>query len=395
MTKTNSFEWLKEIASKLATAKKRRKNLLDIAGFPRWETVNSNILAFYFDEQEEHNFKRLFMDSLLELVKEKEPFKTLDATVFDTPYQVERETNRIDILLRGIGQGDVSPWAIIIENKIDHILANPLDYYWSSVNAEKKLGIVLNLHPLSEPAIIDLDGEQIQFANVTHKQLMERVQQNLGAYFAEADDRHLLLLKEYFSNIQSHYDMEQPDQAIEQNMKAIHQYQEEIKQLESITWAAKCYVVNRVGRVMESYEFKASNWYLAGWKHYYKEVDGQKLPLRIYIDLQQPVFENKLSAALEFYDQHTDIGTEVFKRIEEQGWYDKAPAGLTKDDRNGGGWYHIAIIWDFIENKDNDFEAAIKRALNPFFGIIENGKSFFDLALETTQQVLSEKEKSA
>lgn len=75
MTETYSFEWLNNIFDKLATAKKRRNNLLDIAGFPRSEYVNSNILAFYFDEQEEHNLKRLFLDSLLELVKGMEPFK--------------------------------------------------------------------------------------------------------------------------------------------------------------------------------------------------------------------------------------------------------------------------------------------------------------------------------
>lgn len=201
MTETHSFEWLKDIASKLAAAPKRRKNLLDIAGFPRWETVNSNILAFYLDEQEEHNFKRLFLDSLLELVRESEPFKEMDATVFDTPYQVERETNHIDILIQGVGEDGEIPWAIIIENKIDQWLYNPLDTYWNSTKAANKLGIVLNLHPLSQPAVIAPGGVQIQFANITHKQLSERVQQNLGAYFFEADDRHLLLLKEYFSNI--------------------------------------------------------------------------------------------------------------------------------------------------------------------------------------------------
>lgn len=39
------------------------KSIYDIAGFPNWENVSSNVLAYYLDEKEDHGFGRLFLDS--------------------------------------------------------------------------------------------------------------------------------------------------------------------------------------------------------------------------------------------------------------------------------------------------------------------------------------------
>ena len=54
------FKWLKGLLDALTDKPKHKKNIFDIAGFPRWETVNSNILAFFLDQTEEHNCKSLF-----------------------------------------------------------------------------------------------------------------------------------------------------------------------------------------------------------------------------------------------------------------------------------------------------------------------------------------------
>jgi len=56
-----AFEDLSRMIDSLPPAKKERKNMLQIAGYPHWENVISNILAFYFDEHEEHHFGRLFL----------------------------------------------------------------------------------------------------------------------------------------------------------------------------------------------------------------------------------------------------------------------------------------------------------------------------------------------
>lgn len=188
--------------------------------------------------------------------------------------------------------------------------------------------------------------------------------------------------------------MQQPDQAIEQNLKAIHQYQDEIKLLEKAIWDAKYYVVNRVGQVMQENGFLAGNWYLAAWKHYYKEVEGRKLPLRIYIELQQLALKNELRTVIELYDDFTSLGEDVIKRIEGQNLYEKA-GGLMKGTGKGGGWFHIAEIVTPVENRENDFEAAFRRAISPFFAKTIDGKSFLEHALEIVDGILVEKKEQA
>lgn len=54
------FSWLTDLVNALPATTKRRKNIIEIAGYPNWENVNSNLLAFYFDENEEHGLSRLF-----------------------------------------------------------------------------------------------------------------------------------------------------------------------------------------------------------------------------------------------------------------------------------------------------------------------------------------------
>ena len=44
----------------------RVKTFFDVTGFPHYENVISNILAFFFDTNEEHGFKDLWLKSLFE-----------------------------------------------------------------------------------------------------------------------------------------------------------------------------------------------------------------------------------------------------------------------------------------------------------------------------------------
>ncbi len=62
------FEKL-SVALKKATdieIKTRVKTFFDVSGFPHYENVISNILAFFFDVNEEHGLKDLWLKSLFE-----------------------------------------------------------------------------------------------------------------------------------------------------------------------------------------------------------------------------------------------------------------------------------------------------------------------------------------
>lgn len=44
------FSWLNDLVQELPTIQTTKKNLIQIAGYPNRENVNSNFLAFYFNE---------------------------------------------------------------------------------------------------------------------------------------------------------------------------------------------------------------------------------------------------------------------------------------------------------------------------------------------------------
>lgn len=180
--------------------KGKPKTFLGIAKQPHYENVVSNIYAFFFNVHEEHNFKDLFIKSLLELIKASKLGKeknTLINTFLDFEIATEYNTNnggRIDLLL-------TSPEnAIIIENKVYHHLDNDLDDYWNSVESENKVGIILSLHHISRSNYSEYKNAS-NYICITHKELLEQVQKNMGTYLLDANDKYTVFLKDFIQNM--------------------------------------------------------------------------------------------------------------------------------------------------------------------------------------------------
>ena len=57
---------LLEKASLISDEPRRQKNYFEVAGFPHYENVASSILAFFFDTNEEHGLRDLWIRSLME-----------------------------------------------------------------------------------------------------------------------------------------------------------------------------------------------------------------------------------------------------------------------------------------------------------------------------------------
>lgn len=184
---------------------KRQKvshNFIEVAGFPHYENVMSNILAFFFDTQEEHGLGDLFIKSLLEVYEKKSNTK-ITTENFNMYTNTIREHmtpkgNRLDILVFG-------NYIIGIENKIYADLYNDLpDYYdalvqYKMINKKQKVdGIVPIVLSLYEKVI---DNEY--FVNITYTELIESVNSNIGRYAFEGNNKWLLYYKEFALNILS------------------------------------------------------------------------------------------------------------------------------------------------------------------------------------------------
>ncbi|MFI8379033.1 PD-(D/E)XK nuclease family protein [Leeuwenhoekiella sp. NPDC079379] len=180
-----------------------RKNFFDILTIQRKETLNSKILAYFFDPNEDHAYGDLFKNALLAVIKSKTShingvfYKPVTSVVTEErTSSVKEEENRlksIDIVLEG------RDWCILIENKIDHLLNNPLNIYLEHAQSKKKelLCLVLSLELLNPKP-----GSE--FINITHKELINEVRKEIP-FDTSIPELDIFYLREYFKNIESHY----------------------------------------------------------------------------------------------------------------------------------------------------------------------------------------------
>ena len=214
--------------------KGKPKTFLGIAKQPHYENVLSNIYAFYFNVNEVHRFKDLFVASLLEIInKENKQIEIFfDFDVF-TEFGVS-DQKRIDILLQNNDQ------AIIIENKVYHHLNNDLELYYNDIKAINKIGIVLSLHPIS-------NINHPHFLNITHKQLLTKVMHNLGKYLLNANDKYVVFLKDFYQNTinLSHAFMEKD------NISFYYKNQQDINQLVQFKFNLRKHILSEVVKAGE------------------------------------------------------------------------------------------------------------------------------------------------
>lgn len=158
--------------------------LMRIAGISELEMAWSNIYAYYMNPRNEPEYAFAFTTALLELSG-----LSRSEVLPNDNYCVSTEVptsklSRIDILIDGEG-------SIIIENKINHILNNPLDEYWDYA-ANPVVLIVLTISRLSEYELKSFcikwnssreNDNRIKCINITHYDLMIQAKKILGREF--------------------------------------------------------------------------------------------------------------------------------------------------------------------------------------------------------------------
>lgn len=183
----------------VSSAEATRPNIFRIAGFPRRETVSSNVLAYFFDPAEDHGLKDMMLKALLRTIH-KEDMDVSDVSV-STEVTTDKN-NRIDILL------DLPELSIVIENKVDAGLYNDLaDYHcWAKENSGNE-AIVVVLHPFpfdnfalaDHPSAQGLVVEQDLF-DVLYDDLFRNALGMLGEYSLDANPRAVDLLQQFIDN---------------------------------------------------------------------------------------------------------------------------------------------------------------------------------------------------
>lgn len=173
----------------------RPQTFMEIGGYPHYENVCSNFLAFFFDPEEAHGLGSLFLDALCEVTEGDDGEPILGGSI-----SVEREVstsegNRIDLLITSDSH------VFLIENKIFAGVVNPFKDYANHLEGEEfrelaKRKVLLTLRPASE-------GGEWGFVNLTYPVFIDRVRSMLGHHVSDADTRYLMIALDFLNTLEN------------------------------------------------------------------------------------------------------------------------------------------------------------------------------------------------
>ena len=217
--------------------------IFDISRYPHYEVVISNWYAFFFDPSAEHSLGDLFLQSLIEIINEYHNEFFMEDCRVEREFQTAKGGSIDMVLYQQSEEGEEFETAIIIENKIRAGLNNDLDDYYESVKVDEpnqKVGLVLSLDKIEVP--------HQKFINITHEELLEVVQQNLGKYVVSARPKYIPYLQDFIYNLEQ---MTRPDK-MQDSIKFYFERAEKIQELLTLRSHAYHHVDNDLYRVIQA-----------------------------------------------------------------------------------------------------------------------------------------------
>ena len=180
---------IKMIRNLKRTRVKEDGNYFTVCGFPHFENVASNVLAFFLNADNDHGFGTLFFDALAKCCKID---NEIDGHAFRAAREVVTESNKkIDILLEDGSR------CFVIENKIWAPLNNDLDDYYAfarTMFSEKNIfGVIISIRGIKSP--------KKEFVSITWKDLINEIRHKSGEVFGPKNLRYQQLANEFFLNI--------------------------------------------------------------------------------------------------------------------------------------------------------------------------------------------------
>jgi len=225
----NEFETLLQDFEKIPKIKEVVPTIMEIAGFPHYENVCSNILAYYFETKNPHGMKNLLLKSLLECLDSDLSERFIETSVVRREEPTSNK-KRIDIII------EADDFVIAIENKIYAGMYNDLEEYSRHIDERyvskiKKMKIVLSMkrefnyeHPSG-------------FLNVTYDEFINRIKLNFGEYILLSDSKSTIFLFDFLLTILNLSKTETMNQAVldffNQNRQSIESLIEEKNNLQS------------------------------------------------------------------------------------------------------------------------------------------------------------------
>jgi hypothetical protein len=159
---------LQQVLDAAPEVQTHRPTFLQIAGFPHYENVCSNILKFYFDPANKiHGLNDLLLKSLFQLIPGAAELSTNEH--IEVKREITTTTGRIDLVI------NATTWVVAIENKVKHLLNNDLNEYSTFLNSKypnkKIFKIVLSIRE-------EVPAPKSGFINITYDKYIKSIEEN-------------------------------------------------------------------------------------------------------------------------------------------------------------------------------------------------------------------------
>ena len=168
----------------------KSESIFDIAGYPHYENVCSNILEFYLNPNNEHGLGYLLFSSLISLANGNESHQGIVRTSREVS---TNKGGRLDIVIETDNQ------IIGIENKIFHHLNNDLADYSDSIDALAKPN---QLDQVKIILSIRKEKESCGFVCITYEEFWSKIKERLGDYVSTSSQKWLLYLIDFMNTIE-------------------------------------------------------------------------------------------------------------------------------------------------------------------------------------------------
>lgn len=338
-------------------------DFFSISEYSHYEDVLSNWYAFFFSTKGEHGFGRLGVQALLDLIQVKAPGSLISGFMehnVDCRREVKtKKGNYIDIVLY-TEEININTFeeAILIENKVHHIVNNNLKDYYDSIKTtsrEQKGAVLMTLWPYLKPLP---EG----YVNITHSQFMRHVLQLLPQYWQGCNEKYLIYLKDIEQNIQrltSEMQMNTNIRFYVENTRQFHAMQQVAKE-------AADFVYGQIKQAAAKLELGYS-----GTVEDYRHIWQEGIKHIYYTVLLHDFFQDgkTIHVVIELWDKKAlglmDAYNAVCEKIESEQHVNRKPVYDGKANYRYYAWATYTFTPDQIENLSEILATGIKEDLEP------------------------------
>jgi hypothetical protein len=327
----------------------REHTFLDIADIGYRENTISAIYA-YFLTHKNSDISQLFIETLVELIQSRG--QQFSEFVFEDDYichleYITNKSNRIDILIESTGSKEKT--AIIIENKIFHVLANDLHDYWSSVIAKNKAGVLLTLRKENIKAEFSS-----RFVNITHSEWCNAI--SAKGIPISITPKEFIYLTDFLTNMSSIVNSSQSEEA-----RFFFDHSEKILRAVDVRNKAWNYIIDQLKHTASKMDFVL--WGGSGnYRHIWDAARKRHVYYAVVIN-EILTTKPQIMIILEVYKDALKIKDRLITVMNENNYF-----GLDLGTNQTAYWAHIASKTYQLKKEDcNDLSNFLFKAIETDF----------------------------